>query len=297
MHVNQSNHMTKSNTNTAILLAHCPDQAGIIAVVTDFLHNNQGNILSLEQHVDQEINQFFMRVEWDLNGFLIPKEKIDDYFQTLVAERFKMTWKVHFSSQTIRMAVFVSKVSHCLYDILQRWVSNEWKIELPLIISNHKSLQHIAERFDIPFHHFPINKSNKAAQEEQILKLLKAQSINLVILARYMQIISPKMIEPFQGNMINIHHSFLPAFVGAKPYHQAYQRGVKVIGATSHFVTEKLDAGPIIEQDVVKITHRESIQDLVRKGKDVEKTVLSKAIWLKINHRVLVYKNRTVVFE
>ncbi len=289
--------MSTKHTNTAILLAHCPDQAGIIAVVTDFLHRNHGNILSLEQHVDQEINQFFMRVAWDLEGFLIPKEKIDDYFQTLVAERFQMKWELHFSDRKARVAVFVSKVSHCLYDILQRWVSNEWKVELPLIISNHSTLQHIAERFDIPFYHFPINKSNKVEQEQKILELLRENHIDLVILARYMQIVSPLLIAPFRENMINIHHSFLPAFVGARPYHQAYQRGVKVIGATSHFVTENLDAGPIIEQDVAKITHRESIEDLIRKGKDVEKTVLSRAIWLKINHRMLVYKNRTIIFE
>ncbi len=289
--------LNKTNRNTAILLAHCPDKAGIVAVVTDFLYRNQGNIISLDQHVDQEIDQFFMRVEWELDNFLIPKEKIDDYFKTLVADRFQMTWELHFSDRKIKMAVLVSKVSHCMYDILQRYISKEWDVELSLIISNHLSLKHIAERFEIPFHHFPINGQNKAEQERNVLSLLQKSQIDLVILARYMQIVGHTLIEPYQNNMINIHHSFLPAFVGAKPYHQAYQRGVKVIGATSHFVTADLDAGPIIEQDVVKITHRETIQDLIRKGKDVEKTVLSKAIWLKINHRILVYKNRTVIFE
>ncbi len=288
---------TKRNRNTAILLAHCPDKSGIIAVVTDFLHRNQGNIISLDQHVDQEIDQFFMRVEWELNDFLIPKEKIDDYFKTLIANRFQMNWELHFSDRKMKMAVMVSKVSHCLYDIIQRYISKEWNVELALIVSNHQSLKPIAERFDIPFHYFPINGQNKTKQEQNILALLQQCQIDVVILARYMQIVSPAIIEPYQNNMINIHHSFLPAFVGAKPYHQAYQRGVKVIGATSHFVTNDLDAGPIIEQDVVKITHRETIQDLIRKGKDVEKTVLSKAIWLKINHRILVYKNRTVIFE
>jgi formyltetrahydrofolate deformylase len=288
---------TKTSRNTAILLAHCPDKSGIIAVVTDFLYRNQGNIISLDQHVDQEIDQFFMRVEWELDDFLIPKEKIDDYFKTLIADRFQMKWELHFSDRKMKIAVMVSKVSHCLYDILQRYISKEWDVELALIISNHLSLKPIAGRFDIPFHYFPINGQNKTEQEQNILALLQQFQIDLVILARYMQIVSPILIEPYQNNMINIHHSFLPAFIGAKPYHQAYQRGVKVIGATSHFVTKDLDAGPIIEQDVVKITHRETIQDLIRKGKDVEKTVLSKAIWLKINHRILIYKNRTVIFE
>lgn len=282
--------------NTAIILAHCPDQSGIIAVVTDFLHNNHGNIIHFEQHVEPEEKQFFMRIEWELDGFLIPKAKIGEYFETLVAARFSMQWEMHFSDYTLRMAVLVSNTSHCLYDILQRWASGEWKVEIPLIISNHKKLGEIAERFGIPYFHLPIHKESKTEQEVQLRSLLEEHKIDFFVLARYMQILSSQLIEPYRNNIINIHHSFLPAFIGAKPYHKAYRRGVKVIGATSHFVTEDLDAGPIIEQDVVRISHRESIKDLIRKGKDVEKNVLSKAIWLKINHRVLPYKNRTVIF-
>jgi formyltetrahydrofolate deformylase len=293
--MHQSSLMTKHST--AILLVHCPDQPGIVAAVSDFLYKNKGNVISLDQHVDREISHFFMRVEWELEGFAIPQEKVEDYFSTLIGERFQMQWQLHFTSQIPRMAVFVSKVSHCLYDILQRWASNEWRVELPLIISNHESLRPLVERFDIPFHYFQVSKENKAVQEEQMLELLQREKVDFVVLARYMQIITPNMIDAYEGKIINIHHSFLPAFIGARPYHQAYQRGVKLIGATSHIVTANLDAGPIIEQDVVKITHRESIKDLVRKGKDVEKRVLSRAIWLTINHRVLPYRNRTIIFD
>lgn len=287
----------KSDRNTAVLLAHCPDQQGIIASVSDFLHKNNGNVLTLDQHVDREHNHFFMRVEWELDGFLIPKEKIDDFFSTLIAERYKMEWKLHFSDQPVRMAIFVSKMSHCLYDILQRWASKEWETEQPIIVSNHKNLEYIAKRFEIPFYHFPITKENKVEQEEKMLELLAEQNIDLIILARYMQIVTDTLISTYRNRIINIHHSFLPAFIGARPYHKAYERGVKVIGATSHFVTEELDAGPIIEQDVVKISHRESVKDLIRKGKDVEKLVLSRAIWLMLNHRILAFQNRTVIFD
>ncbi|MEM9991235.1 MAG: formyltetrahydrofolate deformylase [Bacteroidota bacterium] len=286
-----------TDKKTAILLAHCPDQRGIIATVTDFLHSNKGNILKLDQHVDQEHNHFFMRVEWELEGFLIPTEKIQEFFTTLIAERYQMRWQLHFSDKPKRMAIFVSKMSHCLYDILQRWASKEWEIEKPIIVSNHQNLLHIAERFDIPFYYFPITKENKLEQEQKMLHLLAEQQIDLIILARYMQIVTDTLINTFRNQIINIHHSFLPAFVGARPYHKAHERGVKVIGATSHFVTEELDAGPIIEQDVVKISHRETIKDLIRKGKDVEKLVLSRAIWLMLNHRILVYQNRTVIFD
>ncbi|MEM0993779.1 MAG: formyltetrahydrofolate deformylase [Bacteroidota bacterium] len=286
-----------SQKDTAILLVHCPDQAGIVAAVSDFLYKNNGNVISLEQHVDKEINHFFMRVAWELEGFRIPKAKIEDYFTTLVGDHFQMKWELHFSDNVPRMAVFVLKVSHCLYDILQRWASKEWRLEIPLIISNHEQLRSIVERFDIPFYHFNINKANKVEQEKAMRQLLQEAQVDFIVLARYMQIITPELIDAYPRQIINIHHSFLPAFIGARPYHQAYQRGVKLIGATSHIVTENLDAGPIIEQDTIKITHRESIKDLVRKGKDVEKRVLSRAIWLKINHRILPYKNRTVIFE
>lgn len=282
--------------NTAILLIHCPDQTGLVAAVTDFLHKNNGNIIDLDQHVDREAGHFFMRVEWELAGFAIPEEKINDFFRVLIGERYAMEWELHFTKQPPRLALFVSKYTHCLYDILQRYISGEWQVEIPLIISNHPDLQPVAERYGIDYYVFPITKENKAEQEARELALLQEQEIDLIILARYMQILSPQLIDPFQHRIINIHHSFLPAFAGARPYHQAHRRGVKIVGATSHYVTAELDAGPIIAQDVVHITHKDSISDLVRKGKDLEKLVLSRAVWLHIQHKALPYQNRTIVF-
>ncbi|MCI4670814.1 MAG: formyltetrahydrofolate deformylase [Bacteroidia bacterium] len=282
---------------TATLLIHCPDQVGIVAAITDFLHKNHGNILSLDQHVDEEANRFFMRVAWDLAEFMIPKEKIDDYFATLVGKRFDMQWRLHFSEKKPRLALFVSKKSHCLYDILQRYMSGEWQVEIPLIISNHENLGYIAKRFDIDYHVFPINPENKALQEKKEIELLQKHDIDLIILARYMQILSKDFIDAYPNKIINIHHSFLPAFKGGRPYHSAHRRGVKLIGATSHYVTEDLDEGPIIAQDVKKVTHKETVSDLIRKGQDLEKIVLSQAIWLEIQQKVLPYKNKTVVFD
>lgn len=287
----------KEAKQTAILLIHSPDRVGIVAAITDFLHKNQGNILSLDQHVDVAENRFFMRVEWDLTDFMIPKEKIDDYFATLVGLRFEMVWELHFSNKKPRLAIFVSKKSHCLYDILQRYMSGEWQVEIPLIVSNHENLGYIAKRFDIDFHVFPIDPTNKAEQEEREIALLQQNNIDLVILARYMQILGKPFIEAYPNKIINIHHSFLPAFKGGRPYHSAHRRGVKLIGATSHYVTEDLDEGPIISQDVSKVSHKESVADLIRKGQDLEKIVLSQAIWLEIQQKVLPYKNRTIVFE
>lgn len=283
--------------NTAILLIHCPDKEGVVAAVTDFLFKNNGNILDLEQHVDTDTKTFFMRVEWSLDNFTIDKEKISDYFNTLVANRFNMNCTLHFSERKSRMAIFVSKSSHCLYDILSRYQSKEWEVEIPLIISNHKNLEYIAERFGIPFYHIPISKEQKIEQEAKLLEILKENNIDFIVLARYMQIISDDFITHFPNNIINIHHSFLPAFIGAKPYHQAFQRGVKIIGATSHYVTKDLDAGPIIAQDVTKITHKESIKELVTKGKDLEKLVLSKGIALHLQHKILPYNNKTIIFN
>lgn len=283
--------------NTAILLIHCPDKEGIVAAVTDFLFKNHGNILELEQHVDTDAKIFFMRVEWALDNFTIAKEKLNDYFGTLVGNKFAMNWTLHFSERKPRMAIFVSKASHCLYDILSRYQSKEWQVEIPLIISNHKNLEYIAERFNIPFHHIPMSKVTKPQQEAKQLKLLSENQIDLVVLARYMQIISDDFITHYPNKIINIHHSFLPAFIGAKPYHQAFQRGVKIIGATSHYVTKELDAGPIIAQDVTKITHKESIKELVTKGKDLEKLVLSKGIALHLQHKILSYNNKTIIFN
>ncbi len=282
--------------NTAILLIHCPDKKGIVHAVTDFLFANNGNIIDLDQHVDQDQALFFMRVEWDLTGFSIPKEKVSEFFGTLVGDKFQMKWELHFTSRKTRMAIFVSKMSHCLFDILQRYQSGEWDIEIPLIISNHPNLGYIAERFNIPFEVFPITKATKAEQEAKELELLAHHDIDFIVLARYMQIISADFITHYPNRIINIHHSFLPAFPGAKPYHQAYKRGVKIIGATSHYVTADLDQGPIIAQDIARITHKENVKDLVRKGKDLEKTVLSQAIWKQMQHKILAYNNRTVIF-
>ncbi len=282
---------------SAILLIHCPDQKGIIATVTEFLSRHKGNIIDLDEHVDEREKIFFMRVEWELDGFAIPREEINDRFNEEIGAHYQMVWKLHFTGQKPGVALMVSKYPHCLYDILSRYQSGEWEIEIPLIISNHNDLSDIAARFDIPFYHLPINKDNKLAQEQQQIALLREHDVDLIILARYMQILSGGFIKEYPNKIINIHHSFLPAFPGAKPYHSAYQRGVKIIGASSHYVTAELDEGPLIEQDVVRVSHKDSIQSLMRKGRDLEKIVLSRAIWHHLQHNVLVFKNRTVIFE
>ena len=282
---------------TAKLLLHCPDKPGILAEVTDFITVNKGNIIYLDQYVDHVENIFFMRIEWELRDFLVPQEKIEDYFRTLYAQKYEMDFRLYFSDVKPRMAIFVSKMSHCLFDMLARYTAGEWNVEIPLIISNHPDLQHVAERFGIPFHLFPITKETKEEQEHKELELLAKHNITFIVLARYMQVISEQMINAYPNKIINIHHSFLPAFVGAKPYHAAFERGVKIIGATSHYVTTELDAGPIIEQDVVRITHKDSVEDLVNKGKDLEKIVLSRAVQKHIERKVLAYKNKTVIFS
>ena len=282
---------------TAKLLLHCPDKPGILAEVTDFITVNKGNIIYLDQYVDHVENTFFMRIEWELENFLVPQEKIEDYFETLYAQKYGMNFRLYFSDAKPRMAIFVSKMSHCLFDLLARYTAGEWNVEIPLIISNHPDLQHVAERFGIPFHLFPITKETKEEQEKKEMELLAKHKVNFIVLARYMQVISEKMIDAYPNRIINIHHSFLPAFVGAKPYHAAFERGVKIIGATSHYVTTELDAGPIIEQDVVRITHKDTVQDLVNKGKDLEKIVLSRAVQKHIERKVLAYKNKTVIFN
>ena len=282
---------------TAKLLLHCPDQPGILAEVTDFITVNKGNIIYLDQYVDHVENIFFMRIEWELESFLVPQEKIEDYFETLYAQKYGMSFRLYFSDVKPRMAIFVSKMPHCLFDLLARYTAGEWNVEIPLIISNHPDLQHVAERFGIPFHLFPITKETKEEQEKKEMELLAKHKVNFIVLARYMQVISEKMIDAYPNRIINIHHSFLPAFVGAKPYHAAFERGVKIIGATSHYVTTELDAGPIIEQDVVRITHKDTVEDLVNKGKDLEKIVLSRAVQKHIERKVLAYKNKTVIFS
>ena len=282
---------------TAKLLLHCPDKPGILAEVTDFITVNKGNIIYLDQYVDHVENIFFMRIEWELKDFLVPQEKIEDYFRTLYGQKYEMDFRLYFSDVKPRMAIFVSKMSHCLFDMLARYTAGEWNVEIPLIISNHPDLQHVAERFGIPFYLFPITKETKEEQERKEMELLAKHKITFIVLARYMQVISEQMINAYPNKIINIHHSFLPAFVGAKPYHAAFQRGVKIIGATSHYVTTELDAGPIIEQDVVRITHKDSIEDLVNKGKYLEKIVLSRAVQKHIERKILAYKNKTVIFS
>jgi len=283
--------------NTATILIHCKDQKGIVVSVTEFIHKNNGNILYLDQHVDHQESEFFMRLQWDLDGFTIPVEKIGDYFATLVGDKYKMKYEIYLAKTIPRFAIFVSHLPHCIYDILSRVSSGEWNIEIPLIISNHDKLKHVGEEFGIPFHVFPMNETNKKEQEAKIIATLKEHNVDTVILARYMQIISDKFTQNFPNQIINIHHSFLPAFPGAKPYHSAYERGVKLIGATSHYVTPDLDAGPIIAQGVTEVTHKDTVDNMKRKGLDLEKIVLSKAIWSHIQHKTLVYNNKTIVFE
>jgi formyltetrahydrofolate deformylase len=283
-------------SRSAILLIHCPDRTGLVASITNFIGKNNGNILYLEQYVDLQKKVFFMRVEWDLTNFTIGDKDIDVEFGRTIGNKFSMKWKIYFSDERLRMAVFVSEFSHCLYDIISRCRSGEWDVDIAVIISNHTKLKPVAEKFGIDFVHFPINKTNKAEQEMLELQLLEKLNIDFIVLARYMQILSNDFVSRYPNKIINIHHSFLPAFPGAKPYHSAYERGVKVIGSTSHYVTPDLDAGPIIEQDVVRVTHADAVPDLVRKGRDLEKVVLSRAVWHHLQRKILVYDNRTVIF-
>ncbi len=284
---------------TAILLLHCPDKLGIIAELTKFITDNNGNIVYLDQYVDTVDKMFFMRIEWELDGFLIPQEKIAEYFKTLYSSRYDIEFNIYFSEKKPRMAIFVSKMSHCLYDLLARYNAGEMDVEIPCIVSNHEDLRYVAEQFGIPYYVWSINKdhSNKAEVEAAEMELLERERIDFIVLARYMQIISDDMIAKYPHNIINIHHSFLPAFVGAKPYHQAYQRGVKIVGATSHYVTAELDAGPIIEQDVVRITHKDTPDSLALKGQDLEKIVLSRAVKKHVERKVLTFNNKTIIFS
>ena len=284
---------------TAILLLHCPDRQGIISEMTKFITDNQGNIVYLDQYVDRQDGMFFMRIEWELEKFMIPREKIREYIDVLYALRYHMEFNLYFNDERPRMAIFVSKMSHCLYDLLARWNAGEFECDIPCIVSNHEDLRFVAEQFNIPYYVWSINKdhSNKAEVEAAEMELLREKKITFIVLARYMQIISDDMIAQYPHHIINIHHSFLPAFVGAKPYHQAWERGVKIIGATSHYVTAELDAGPIIEQDVARITHKDTPESLVLKGKDLEKIVLSRAVSKHIQRKVLTYKNKTIIFS
>ena len=284
--------------NTAILLLHCPDKKGIITEITKFISDNNGNIVYLDQYTDNVDKHFFMRLEWELDGFQIPREKISEYFGTLYSKRYGIDYHVYFSDRKPRMAIFVSKMSHCLYDLLARYEAGEMDVEIPCIVSNHEDLRYVAEQFKIPYYVWNVapDHSNQAEVEDAQMALMQELKIDFIVLARYMQIVGDKFIAEYPHNIINIHHSFLPAFVGAKPYHQAYERGVKIVGATSHYVTAELDAGPIIEQDVVHITHKDTPESLALKGKDLEKIVLSRAVKKHLERKILTFKNKTIIF-
>ncbi|KST65479.1 formyltetrahydrofolate deformylase [Mastigocoleus testarum] len=284
---------------TACLLISCPDKQGLVAKIANFIYSNGGNIIHADQHTDFGTNSdnslFLTRIEWQLDGFNLPRDLIGPAFNA-IAQPLEAKWELHFSDSIPRIAIWVSKQDHCLLDLLWRHRAKEFVAEIPVIISNHLNLKEIAEQFNIDFHHIPITKETKLEQEQKQLDILSKYNIDLVVLAKYMQILSNDFVAQFP-QIINIHHSFLPAFIGANPYHKAYERGVKIIGATSHYVTADLDAGPIIEQDVVRISHRDTVGDLIRRGKDLERMVLARAVRLHLKNRVLVYGNRTVVFE
>ncbi|RLA08524.1 MAG: formyltetrahydrofolate deformylase [Gammaproteobacteria bacterium] len=281
---------------SAILLIIAPDRRGLVAAVADFLHRHQANILHADQHIDAAENLFFMRVEWDLAQFNLTTDTFASAF-TELAERLQLRWRLEFSSHRPRVAIMVSQHDHCLADLLYRHRSGELQCDIPLIISNHDTCRALAEFNEIPYFNIPVTRDNKAEAETQQLALLAEHQVGTVVLARYMQILSSDFIGHYPNQVINIHHSFLPAFTGAKPYHRAFDRGVKLIGATSHYVTEELDDGPIIEQDVVRVSHRNQVSDLVEKGRDLERLVLSRALRWHIDHRVLTYGNKTVVFD
>jgi formyltetrahydrofolate deformylase len=279
------------------ILIHCEDQKGIIAAVTNFILKIEGNIIYIDQHVDVEQNEFFMRLECELTNKEIGLASIQNDFHQTIVRDFNMSWEIYTKDQKPRMALFVSKYDHCLFDILGRYSAGELNVEIPLIVSNHEDLRSIAERFNIPFHYIPFTKENKAEGEQQQIELLKEYGIDFIVLARYMQIIAPNLIALYENKIINIHHSFLPAFPGAKPYHSAFKRGVKIIGATSHYVTQELDEGPIIEQDITRVSHINSIEDFIMKGRDLERIVLARAIKLHSERKTMVFSNKTVVFS
>lgn len=279
------------------ILIHCEDQKAIISSVTNYIAGIEGNIIYLDQHVDANENVFFMRLECEFDSQNWDLESIKKDFQTNLADKFNMSWEIYTQEYKPRMALFISKYDHCLYDILGRYSAGELPLEIPLIISNHEDLKGVAERFEIPFHHIPFTKNIKEKGEKQQIALLQEYNINFIVLARYMQIITPKLISLYKNKIINIHHSFLPAFPGAKPYHSAFARGVKIIGATSHYVTEELDEGPIIEQDITRVSHSHSIEDFIVKGRDLERSVLARAIKLHAERKTMVYNNKTVIFS
>jgi formyltetrahydrofolate deformylase len=279
---------------TATLLITCPDQQGLVAKISNFIYANGGNIVHADHHTDFVAGLFLTRLEWQLEGFKLPRDLIGPAFAA-IAQPLSAAWKLQFSDVCPRLALWVSRQDHCLFDLLWRQKAKEFNAEIALIVSNHESLRPVAEQFGIAYHYLPISSETKPEQETKALELLKTHQIDLVVLAKYMQVLSASFVAQFP-NIINIHHSFLPAFAGANPYQRAYERGVKIIGATAHYVTANLDEGPIIEQDVVRVSHRDETADLVRKGKDLERIVLARAVRSHLQNRVLVYGNRTVVF-
>ncbi|WP_291963543.1 formyltetrahydrofolate deformylase [Maribacter sp.] len=279
------------------ILVHCPDQAGIICTITGFISKNKGNIVYLDQHVDKPANVFFMRTVVEFEDDFKDLDHFKSLFEKELVATYNMQWSIHTDDKLPKMAIFVSKYKHCLYDLLSRYRSGELAVEIPFILSNHNDLKDIADQFNIPFYHVPFNKENRIEAEKEQLTLLEKYNVDFIVLARYMQIVSGTLINKFPNRIINIHHSFLPAFAGAKPYHAAFKRGVKIIGATSHYVTEELDAGPIIEQDVTTVTHSHSIKDFIGKGRDLEKIVLARGVKLHIARKTMVYNNKTVIFS
>ena len=285
------------SSEQAVLLTHSPDRPGLLRAIIDFISKHGGNIHEMQHCMDKDEMVTFVRVKWAMEKFSIPREEFSERFQEEVASEFDIKFDIFFTGRTLRMAVFVSKLPHCLSDIIYRLRVREWNVEVPVIISNHLNLKPVADRYGMDYYVFNDVENKKEEVEASQLELLKDYKVDFIVLARYMQILSENFVSHYKNRIINIHHSFLPAFPGARPYHNAYKRGVKIVGATSHYVTEDLDSGPIIEQDVIRVNYNDSIDDLVRKGEDLEKQVLSKAIWSHINREILIYKNRTIMFN
>jgi formyltetrahydrofolate deformylase len=285
-----------ANPRTAILLFSCHDRVGLVSRISHFIFEHGGNILDLDEHVDVEERLFFVRLVWDMTSFTIPASQVEAAF-TPMAKEYQAAWKIHYSGKMLRVAIFVSKYDHCLQELLWRKRLGELRIDIPLIVANHPDLESLANHYGIPYHVFPIADENKLEQEKKELDLLEKHHVDTIVLARYMQVLSGCFVEAYPNEIINIHHSFLPAFIGSRPYHQAYDRGVKIIGATSHFVTKLLDDGPIIEQDVIRISHRDTVKDIIRKGRDLERLVLARAVYNHAEHRILVHGNKTIIFD
>jgi len=282
---------------SVVLLLHCPLRLGLAAGLTQFIYTHAGRILNHDQYVDPEIGHYYTRLEWDISGFSLTDGEMTERLRALIGGQPDTEWSLHFSDEVLRLGIFVSKDPWCLYDILARSDSGEWKVEVPVIVGNHPDLEPVARRFGVEFCFLPITKENKSEVEEEQLELLRSHRIDFVVLARYMQIVTSRFVQAYPNRIINIHHAFLPSFPGARPYHAARARGVKIVGATSHYVTETLDAGPIIEQDILRVSHRQSVRDLIRLGRDLEKVVLSRAIGSHVGRKIIVHQGRTTVFD